>query len=397
MPYLLGLSLTTPAVSGIDMYADWNTDASDRLLWQIFSTFPGSSRLSVLWIHDRRRYHKWNRTDEVTAREQHHPDVTYPGDEIWWLARLQTQESVGVCWRKRKSVVWVSPTHLTTGVGITRIQTVLTKCCEIRNIGLNDLTVTFLRNLTEIRRRGLRYKWKFSCNVCSYRLFVTDSTFRSFPDSKILIDVCVSFARLTWAEEVGSQTRILLHGLSACTPAPTWGLFPGKALFSARQRRELRLKSSVSALWKACLSLRKESGRLHCSTHVCFEIEIKGKGKRRKRAATARSCCGCSHREYRTQSSAGRYSKLFPSLHFRRWLRFLLRKWTTLTPHTSPPHSPSPPPHPVPDIRSNHVSLLNLDSLKIAMNLIISVIFLLWIISILKKKSTILIMSVLSK
>ena len=61
--------------------------------WQVvmadFSTFPGSSRLSVLWTHDRRRYHQWNRADEVTVHEQHHPGVTHPGDEIWLLARPQ--------------------------------------------------------------------------------------------------------------------------------------------------------------------------------------------------------------------------------------------------------------------------------------------------------------------
>ena len=50
--------------------------------WQVvmadFSTFPGPSRLSVLWTHDRRRYHQWIQADEVTAREQHEPGVTHP-------------------------------------------------------------------------------------------------------------------------------------------------------------------------------------------------------------------------------------------------------------------------------------------------------------------------------
>ena len=47
-----------------------------------------SSRLSVLWTHERRRDRQWNRLDEVTAREQHHPAVTHFADEIWSLARL---------------------------------------------------------------------------------------------------------------------------------------------------------------------------------------------------------------------------------------------------------------------------------------------------------------------
>ena len=89
MPYLLGLSWVTPAESGIGMCAAWNTGASGRLLWQISSTFTGSSRLSVLWTHDRRRDRQWIRPDEVTAREQHHPGVTHPADENWLLASLQ--------------------------------------------------------------------------------------------------------------------------------------------------------------------------------------------------------------------------------------------------------------------------------------------------------------------
>ena len=70
-----------------------------------FSKFPGSSRLSVLWTHDRRRHHQWNRADEVTAREQHHPGVTHSGDEIWLLARLQVWSSTRVCsWSRRRVV-----------------------------------------------------------------------------------------------------------------------------------------------------------------------------------------------------------------------------------------------------------------------------------------------------
>ena len=121
--------------------------------WQVvmadFSTFPGSSRLSVLWTHDRRRDRQWIRPDEVTAREQHHhPGVTLPADEIWLLARLQglplecgpppalvrgQGEWWGVCWRWRKSVVRTSPTLLTTGVSTTRDQTALSKWSEIQD------------------------------------------------------------------------------------------------------------------------------------------------------------------------------------------------------------------------------------------------------------------------
>ena len=58
---LLGLSWVTLAVSGIGMCAAWNTGASGRLLWQTSVALPGSSRLSVLWTHDRRRERRWIR------------------------------------------------------------------------------------------------------------------------------------------------------------------------------------------------------------------------------------------------------------------------------------------------------------------------------------------------
>ena len=59
MPYVLGLS------------------------WADFPRFPD------LRTHDRRRDRQWTRPDGLTAREQHHPGVTHPADEIWLLTRLQ--------------------------------------------------------------------------------------------------------------------------------------------------------------------------------------------------------------------------------------------------------------------------------------------------------------------
>ena len=56
-----------------------------QVLMEVFSTFSRSSRLSVFWTDDQRRHCQWIRPDVVTAREQHHPGVS------WWLTRQQVK------------------------------------------------------------------------------------------------------------------------------------------------------------------------------------------------------------------------------------------------------------------------------------------------------------------
>ena len=134
-----------------------------------FVHVPRSSRLSVLWTHDRRRDRQWIRPDEVTVREQHHPGVSYPADGIWLLARLQDSRlNVVLCPRLTLEMfrdsgrngsdptTWLSQSLKEINIGskgrTARKLKTLVQCLRL-SVVCDQLNAPNLRCLKEIARR----------------------------------------------------------------------------------------------------------------------------------------------------------------------------------------------------------------------------------------------------